>query len=141
MPHEWGAFDLTSPAPESIRIEVKSAAYIQSWNQTKLSLISFRVPRTLAWNPETNLQEKESRRQAEVYIFALLAHQDQDTIDPLNLSQWHFYVLPTNVLDSRTRSQHSITLKTLIHLSGGEVSYIELKSKVYKAAVQNREAI
>jgi len=42
---EWGAYDLKMP--EGIKIEVKSAAYIQSWNQSKLSAISFRTPRTL----------------------------------------------------------------------------------------------
>jgi hypothetical protein len=48
-----------------------------------------------------------------VYVLALLAHTDKATVDPLDLDQWVFYVLPTVVLDGRTRSQHSITLKTL----------------------------
>jgi hypothetical protein len=30
---------------------------------------------------------------------ALHAHQDKPTLDPWNLSQWEFYVLPTGVLD------------------------------------------
>ncbi len=34
---EWGAYDLTTPT--GIKIEVKSAAYIQSWEQRKLSTI------------------------------------------------------------------------------------------------------
>jgi hypothetical protein len=34
-------------------------------------------------------------------------------LDPLDLDQRVFYVLPTVGLDARTRSQHSITLKTL----------------------------
>ncbi|MFN2502624.1 MAG: hypothetical protein ABR530_11560, partial [Pyrinomonadaceae bacterium] len=123
---EWGAYDLETP--EGIKIEVKSAAYIQSWAQVRLSKISFLVPKTLAWSPETNRQEKESRRQADVYVFALLAREEQEGIDPLDLNQWHFYVLPTSVLNDRTRSQHSITLKTLQSLSGGAVSYTNLRS-------------
>ena len=136
---EWGAYDLLTP--ECIGVEVKSAAYIQSWHQSKPSIISFRVPKTRAWNPDTNLQETEARRQAEVYVFALLEHSDQATIDPLNVNQWHFFVLPTAVLDSRTRSQHSITLRTLMALSGGAVTYSELKRTVQTAATLDRTAV
>jgi hypothetical protein len=132
---EWGAFDLLSP--EGIKVEVKSAAFIQSWHQEKESVISFRVPKTRAWDANTNRQELESRRQADVYVFALLAHRDQKSIDPLDLSQWSFYVLPTTVLDARTRSQHSITLKTLEALSGGPVLFDRLRDSVISAAYPN----
>ena len=42
---EWGAYDLATQAGG--RIEVKSAAYVQSWQQSRLSKISFNVPKTL----------------------------------------------------------------------------------------------
>lgn len=129
---EWGSYDLKTP--EEIKVEVKSAAYVQSWHQSKLSAISFRTPKTLAWDPETNQQDRESKRQADVYVFALLWHQDKPTIDPLNVRHWQFYVLPTAVLDDRTRSQHSITLRTLNVLAGGCVAYEELRSVVIQAA-------
>ena len=35
---EWGAYDLTMG---HIKVEVKSAAFVQSWHQDKLSKISF----------------------------------------------------------------------------------------------------
>lgn len=130
---EWGAFDLTSP--EGVKVEVKSAAFIQSWAQLKHSTISFRVPKTRAWNADTNVQEKESRRQADVYVFALLAHKEQETIDPLNLDQWHFYVLPTRILDERTRSQHSITIRSLEKLCAA-VPFAELHHTVLNAQTQ-----
>lgn len=128
---EWGAFDLITP--EGISVEVKSAAYIQSWSQRNLSLITFRVPKTRAWNADTNVQEKEPRRQAQVYVFALLAHQDKASIDPLNVDQWRFFVLPTTVLDARTRSQHSITLRSLERLAGQAISYDKLREAVRRA--------
>lgn len=37
-----------------ISIELKSAAYIQSWHQDRLSRISFNCPKSLAWDPDTN---------------------------------------------------------------------------------------
>src|SRR5713226_9413468 len=43
---EWSAYDLKTP--EGIKVEVKSAAYIQSWHQSKLSAINFRTPKTIA---------------------------------------------------------------------------------------------
>jgi hypothetical protein len=107
----WAAWDLTTP--DGVRVEVKSAAYLQSWAQKELSRISFGTPRTLAWDADGGGFAGAARRHALVYVFALLAHTDKATVDPLDLDQWVFYVLPTVVLDGRTRSQHSITLKTL----------------------------
>jgi hypothetical protein len=129
---EWSAWDLTTP--EGIKVEVKSAAYVQSWHQEDLSKISFLVPKTRAWSPETNRQEDISERHADVYVFALLAHQDKPTIDPLELSQWQFYVIPTEKLNKRERSQHSITLPPLEKLCGNSIPYNEIRSAVLGAA-------
>jgi hypothetical protein len=132
---EWGAYDLemSEGISEGIKVEVKSASYIQSWHQSKLSSISFRTPKTIAWNAETGQQDREAKRQADVYVFALLWHQEKSTIDPLNVRHWRFYVLPTTVLDARTRSQHSITLRTLEVLAGRCVPYEELRYVVIQA--------
>lgn len=129
---EWAAFDLLTPS--GIKVEVKSAAYIQSWHQRALSSVGFVVPKTLAWDAGTNVQAREARRQADVYVFALLAHIDKATIDPLDLGQWRFYVLPTSVLDARIRSQHSITLKSLEGLAGPPAEYSRLREAVEHAA-------
>ena len=135
---EWGAFDLTTA--EGLKVEVKSAAYLQSWYQSRLSSISFRTPKTQAFNAITNVQSRESKRQAEVYVFALLAHKDKLTLDPLDVSQWQFYGLPSSVLDGRARSQHSITLKTWERLSGGPVYYFHLCDSV-RRVVGERTAV
>ena len=127
---EGRAYDLDTQA--GVRIEVKSAAYVQSWQQSRLSKISFNVPKTLGWNRETNLFDKEKKRQADVYVFALLSHKDKKTVNPLDISQWEFFVLPTKVLDERERSQHSITLPSLKKLTNS-VSFFELGQAVDKA--------
>ena len=72
---EWAAFDLQTES--GIKIEVKSAAYVQSWHQNKLSTISFGVRATRSWNAETNRQASRATRDADVYVFALLAHKDK----------------------------------------------------------------
>ena len=66
---EWDPYDLLM---NEIKIEVKSAAYVQSWFQKKLSVISFNVPARRGYDPETNTVEPEPKRHADVYVFALL---------------------------------------------------------------------
>lgn len=134
---EWAAYDLT--AADGTRIEVKSAAYIQSWHQERPSPINFRVPKTRAWDRESNRQSEEVRRQADVYVFAVLANQQQSTLDPLDVSQWEFFVVPTSHLDNRTRSQHSITLPSLRTLAGGPVMYSDLRNAVQDAGALQRK--
>ena len=133
---EWAAYDLLDP--HGISIEVKSAAYIQTWHQDRLSTISFNCAPSRAWDPETNRQSNVKRRQAEVYVFALLAHQHQATLDPLDVAEWEFYVVPTVTLDRRERSQHSITLKSLRALHGPSVDYAGLRDAVGEAAAVHR---
>jgi len=141
---EWAAWDLTTHddiEKNIIKVEVKSAAYVQSWNQTRLSNITFNTPKTRAWDADSNRQSEEIKRQADVYVLALLAHQEKPTIDPLNLDQWLFFVLPTAALDGRTRSQHSITLRSLEKLHGPGIPFARLREAVHIAYHLNQKSI
>lgn len=124
---EWDAYDLLTP--EGWKIEVKSASYIQSWAQTKLSTISFGIQPTTVWQ-NNNVRSEIAKRQADVYVFCLLAHKDQNTIDPLNLSQWEFYVLPTSVLNENVGAQKSITLSSLLRLEAKKCSFGKIKDEI-----------
>ena len=125
---EWAAHDLTTP--EGIKVEVKSAAFLQSWNQPKgLSTISFSIKESLPWDPDTNKQGRVKERSADVYVFCLLAHMDKATVDPLDLDQWRFFVLPIVVLNAYTRSRHSITLKSLRMLAPA-LAYAQIRDAV-----------
>lgn len=132
---EWAAHDLTTP--EGVKVEVKSAAYLQSWYQDRLSRISFIVAKTRTWDPATNLLDSVPARKADVYVLALLHHQDKATVNPMDVEQWCFYVLPTSQLDSRTRSQHSITLPTLEQLGIQPITWHDLREGVAAAAVRS----
>ena len=125
--NEWQAYDLITP--DNIKIEVKSAAYIQSWYQNKLSNITFSIKKSISWNAETNILENKSTRKADAYIFALLNHTDKDSINPLNLDQWTFYILSINEINNYKRSEHSITLKSLEKLCKG-IKYIEIEQEL-----------
>lgn len=127
---EWTPWDLTTPS--GVKVKVKSAAYIQSWHQRKLSAIAFNITKRLGWDAVTGRSEVVPARPAEVYVFALLAETDKSAINPLNLDQWKFYVLPTSVLDERARSQHSITLPSLRKLTDS-IGFAELALAVESA--------
>lgn len=83
---EWDAYDLETA--DGITIEVKSAAYLQTWHQDKLSQISFGIAPTLGWTALTNTYSTQRKRQADVYVFCLLDHRDKRTVDPLDTDQW-----------------------------------------------------
>ncbi len=80
-------------------------------------------------DPHTGL-EREPTWHAHVYVFALLAHREKRTIDPLELNQWKFYALPTSALDECERNQHSITLRSLETLAGPGAGFRELRALV-----------
>ncbi len=131
---EWSAYDLETV--DNIKIEVKSAAYIQSWYQTVLSKIQFIVKPALYWDAETNKQSTEKKRHADVYVLCLLHHDNKSTIDPLNLDHWEFYVLATKELNEYARSQHSITLKSLQQLTSS-VNFSRLNEEIIRKNSKN----
>jgi hypothetical protein len=131
----WAKFDLLTES--GLKIEVKSAAYVQSWAQRELSRIAFRYGATRGWDPDTNKQGDLAIRHADLYVFALLSHREKRSIDPTNLDQWQFYLAATKAIAIRERSQHSINLKSLeAHcaaadpLWNGPVAYWDLKSAI-----------
>ena len=126
--NEWAPYDLESA--DGIKVEVKSSAYIQSWYQEKHSTITFGIHPAQAWDPETNLLNEESVRHADVYVFCLLAHKDQATINPLNLDQWRFYVLSRRVLDEKLGNQKTIRLNSLLKLKPRETEYDGIRAAV-----------
>lgn len=112
---EWDAYDLITD--DGVKIEVKSAAYLQSWQQQILSKITFSTKLARSWDMETDKRSDEAKRHADVYVFCLLKHEDKQTVNPLDMDHWDFYVLATKELNDYTRSQHSITLKSLQKLT------------------------
>ncbi len=121
---EWDEYDLITH--EGIKIEVKSASYIQSWEQEEYSKINFGIQPTIKWNGNQRTNEKV--RQSDVYIFCLLAHKDYKTINPLDLSQWEFYILTTDVLNKKVPKQKTISLSSLLSLSPKKVTYQDIRT-------------
>ena len=131
---EWDAYDLI--APNNVTIEVKSAAYLQSWGQNKLSNVRFGISPTRALEENTNIYG-DSQRQAQIYVFCLLHHQDKLTLDPLNLEQWTFYLLQTEVLNREVGTQKGLTLSRLLELAPRRVRWEEIASGVEELSKMN----
>jgi hypothetical protein len=87
---EWDAFDVRSP--DGSTIEVKSSAYLQVWKQRRLSAPRFSGLRSRAWTPEDGY-EPEPSLHADVYVFCLNTAKTHRELQPLDTSQWEFYVL------------------------------------------------
>lgn len=141
---EWAAYDILY---RNRKIEIKSAAYAQSWHQKAPSTISFRVaPQKEVWDPKTGETESldSPRRTADLYVFSLLRRPDgQDRRDPnqyesnpLDLRHWEFHVLDTATLDSERPGQKMIGLEPLSVLVEGSalgvagIGYGDIKTAV-----------
>jgi len=130
--NEWDAYDVLTP--EGIKVEVKSGAYLQTWAQKKLSAISFEIKQKLSWDAATNVSATKAARFADVYVFAVLAHKDKATLDPLDVSQWEFLVLPTSVIDERCKEQKRIALSSLTKLGPVKVGFGKLRDAIVGAS-------
>ncbi|WHT17094.1 hypothetical protein N8J89_28720 [Crossiella sp. CA-258035] len=124
---EWDAADLRTA--QGWRIEVKSAAYLQSWRQERLSDISFDIRPTAGWDHATNTSSARAR-QSDAYVFCLFRHQDKATANPLDVDQWVFHVLATRRLTAAVGEQKRIGLASLLRLDPRVAAFPELPEAV-----------
>lgn len=132
---EWDTHDLNVGG---VAVEVKSAAYVQTWEQTRPSKIAFGIGPAKGWDARTNTYAASAGRSADVYVFCLLEGKCREHIDPLDVAQWTFYVLPTSVLNQKNPEQKTIHLGPLKALGPYECTYDGLKAAIQKAAAVNR---
>ena len=129
---DWTPFDLVYQAKDRpINIEVKSSAYIQAWEQCKLSTISFSIAPSRAWINQKYIGEP--KRHAHLYVFCLHAFQDlerKNDANPLALDQWDFFIIDTIHLNALPINQRSISLPSLISLAPVRCTYLELKATI-----------
>ena len=127
----WSPFDLKTS--DGVKIEVKQSAYLQAWNQKKHSKIIFSIRPTRAWNFQTDVMEKDVRRQADVYVFCVLANKDPKTLDPLDVGQWKFYVLHSSLLNNKVKNQKTIGLESLLRIGAQQCDFGSIADTIRKA--------
>ncbi len=118
---EWDEYDLVY---NDLKIEIKSWAYIQSWEQDKYSNIVLTIKPTMDYN------WSDFKRQSDIYIFAILSHKDASTINPLKLEQWDFYIIKTKLLNEKLWKQKTIGLNSLLKLNPIVSDFNNLKNEV-----------
>ncbi len=123
----WLPYDLLYK--NEIRIEIKSSAYIQSWEQEKLSDIRFGIKKTRSWDPNTNKLNDILQRDSDLYVFCLYTEKEKARANMLDLDKWEFYVLPTKTINVKLNEQQTIGLKILKNLSE-PVSFYKIKEKI-----------
>lgn len=119
---DWAPYDLTSPSGR--RIEVKSAAYLQSWDQEYYSKIIFDIAPHRAWDAKTGYAP-EAKRNSDLYVFCVYTALSRDK-SILDLDLWDFYVLPTSILNQKIPTQKTIGLQSLQKLNPIKTGYSDL---------------
>src|SRR3954469_13276 len=65
---EWDPYDVRTP--DGITVEVKSGAYLQAWEQSRLSTVTFTGLNGRTWSPSSGYS-LEASYNADVYVFAV----------------------------------------------------------------------
>ena len=98
-------------------IEVKRAAHVQAWHRINSK------PTPVSFNIDTKKYGSEGFKHGRsfyvsAFVFCVLGKPGLPLVypDPLDLSQWEFYVLMSEVLDDEVRDQKTIRLRPLREL-------------------------
>lgn len=129
---EWDSYDIRTE--EGIKIEVKSSAYLQTWAQKTYSRIDFGIQPTQIDNTY-NTNDQTRKRRADVYVFCVITCKEQDSVNPLDLDQWDFYVLSTNKLNDKIPDQKKICLAGIQELGARKTNYSGLYQAIHSEFV------
>jgi hypothetical protein len=122
---ECDAYDVLSPT--NVRIEVKSSAYVQAWDQRRPSRIVFTGLTGRTWSPREG-GSPEQTYNADVFVFCVQTAQTHEAYDPLDVDQRDFYVLSRQAVVATTYK--SLSLATILGLTGGPIAFGELASAI-----------
>ncbi len=82
----WAGYDLKYG---EYKIEVKSSANLQAWDQPTFSKLSFGIGAKVQFDPEGEM-ETDPRYVADCFVFCVFADKDPETADVLDAEHWYF---------------------------------------------------
>ena len=129
---EWDAYDLLLEG--DIRVEVKSSAYLQAWEQRQPSRIEFSGLRGTRYDIRHGDDPGGRQFNAHVYVFCVQTATDHAHYRPLDVSQWNFYVASVSALE-KANVGASFGLATLKLIAGEPTPWTDLRAEVLAAAV------
>ncbi|MDE0112076.1 MAG: hypothetical protein OXN84_07320 [Albidovulum sp.] len=75
-------------------------------------------------------QPDEPRRWADIYVLCLEKETDPDSINPLDLSQWEYFVIPASRLDNEFPDRKTVSVDRLLREGFRPVGFDRLHSKI-----------
>ena len=63
-------------------------------------------------------------------MFCVHKHTEQDTVNPLDISQWDFYLLPTKTLNEKAGIQKTAQLYSLLKMGAEKCEYSRLHQRI-----------
>ncbi len=131
----WKQYSLLSP--DGYKLEVQSAAYVQSCDTEHPDHISFQIaPSRMSDDARNPKLKTPLQRKSDVYIFCIYKAMEKDE-SPLDLDLWEFYTLPISVLDEMKPVQKTITLPSLMKLEPIWCDYYGIEEAIQKAMEKN----
>ena len=131
----WKKWDLETP--NGIKVEVKASGYLHrsSGKIRRVSRPRFQVPNVhVKQQPEKGLPAG-FYRPADVYVFCLNTQGVEEDLEQLEVSQWEFYVLATQVLNDYVNPElknPSIDLTFLHEHACNPVSFEDLGKTIMR---------
>lgn len=132
----WTLYDISYRGK---RIEVKETAYYHSWNEEgKISKQRvFGITKANS-NYEDETSENRYERQNDIYVFCLNKGETKETSYPLNLDNWEFYIVPTDVINAECKDNKTISLGRIQSLGFMPKRYDEIRSEIDKVIEEKK---
>lgn len=114
---------------DDICIEVKTASYIQAWEQNDkpYSDINFDIARREDYDFNTGKPIKGSKKRwANIYVFCLLNEKNRDLVNPLDISQWKFWVVSTSEITRVRKDKEKLPIGQLESVNPIESNHADL---------------
>lgn len=124
----WASHDLTTS--DGVRVEVKSTGYLQAWETPRLSELRFSGMAGRSRDPIAGYSTTVDYR-ADMYVFCVLTCTDHNILNPLDVTQWDFWVAPRAAVASA--ALRSIGLSRVRTLAKGPLTYETLPAAVADA--------
>jgi hypothetical protein len=130
----WANHDLLCG---DVAVEVKSGAYLQSWPTKGHSRISFGHLSGRAWDEQTGEFADARSYRADVYVFAVQTAREHSAFNPLDVSQWAFWIAPRAAMERL--GYRSVSLVTVQAIAEGPMGFGDLVAGVQRAASRTGE--
>lgn len=121
----WCLYDIDY---NGYRIEVKQTSDWHSWNRDGYVQKKPRFDIGKAYSIYKDVKS-DFERQNDIYVFCHLKGNDAESANPMNLSAWDFYVIPTKLINDKCGDSKTISFSR-VKMFTNSVSYNELRNKI-----------